>query len=111
MAESQHQQSNYGVLLNKPNDLQVVEIPVPTPKAGEAQVKVMATGICGSDVHLWKHGSIGIFSMTGPLLLGHESAGVVTAVGPGVTELNVGDRVAIEAYVIVSRKYMQNPLT
>ncbi|CDS09205.1 hypothetical protein LRAMOSA10565 [Lichtheimia ramosa] len=97
------QQSNYGVLLNKPNDLQVVEIPMPTPKAGEAQVKVVATGICGSDVHLWKHGSIGIFTMTEPLLLGHESAGVVTAVGPGVTDLKVGDRVAIEAGIPCSQ--------
>lgn len=90
---------NYGVMLNKKDDLNVVEIPVPTPGPGEVQVQVKATGICGSDVHLWKYGEIGIFPVTGPQLLGHESAGVVTAVGEGVTTLRVGDRVAIEAYV------------
>lgn len=90
-------EKNYGVLLNKINDLQVVEIPMPTPSEGEVQVQVKATGICGSDVHLWKYGEIGIFPVTRPQLLGHESAGVVTAVGPGVTSLKVGDRVAIEA--------------
>ena len=88
---------NYGVLLSKKDDLQVVEIPVPTPAAGEVQVQVKATGICGSDIHLWKYGEIGIFPVTTPQLLGHESAGVVTALGEGVTELRVGDRVAIEA--------------
>lgn len=88
---------NYGVLLQKKDDLQVVEIPMPNPNAGEVQVQVKATGICGSDIHLWKYGEIGIFPVTRPQLLGHESAGVVTAVGEGVTNLRVGDRVAIEA--------------
>ncbi|KAI9323346.1 chaperonin 10-like protein [Dichotomocladium elegans] len=94
---------NYGVLLNKINDLQVVEIPMPSPSAGEVQVQVKATGICGSDVHLWKYGEIGIFPVTQPQLLGHESAGVVTAVGPDVTDLQIGDRVAIEAGIPCSR--------
>lgn len=96
-SQEQPPEKNYGVLLNKINDLQVVEIPVPTPGEGEVQVQVKATGICGSDVHLWKYGEIGIFPVTRPQLLGHESAGIVTAVGPGVTSLKVGDRVAIEA--------------
>ena len=92
-------ENNYGVLLNKINDLQIVELPVPTPEPGHVQVQVKATGICGSDVHLWKYGEIGIFPVTRPQLLGHESAGIVTAVAPDVTDLKVGDRVAIEAYV------------
>ncbi|KAF7729741.1 hypothetical protein EC973_003819 [Apophysomyces ossiformis] len=94
---------NYGVLLNKKEDLQIVQIAVPTPKSGEVQVQVKATGICGSDVHLWKHGEIGIFPVTQPQLLGHESAGVVTAVADDVQDLKVGDRVAIEAGIPCSQ--------
>ena len=88
---------NHGVLLKNKDDLQLVEIPVPDPPAGQVQVQVKCTGICGSDIHLWKHGEIGIFPVTQPQLLGHESAGIVTALGEGVTSLQVGDRVAIEA--------------
>ncbi|KAG0173533.1 hypothetical protein DFQ28_002163 [Apophysomyces sp. BC1034] len=94
---------NYGVLLNKKDDLQIIEIPVPVPGSGEVQVQVKATGICGSDVHLWKHGEIGIFPVTQPQLLGHESAGVVTAVADDVKDLKVGDRVAIEAGIPCSQ--------
>jgi L-iditol 2-dehydrogenase len=88
---------NQGVLLKEKNNLQLVEIPVPEPTVDCVQVQVKCTGICGSDVHLWKHGEIGIFPVTRPQLLGHESAGIVTALGPNVTSLQVGDRVAIEA--------------
>lgn len=55
-----------------------------------------AVGICGSDVHYWKRGRIGDFILTAPMVLGHESSGIVSAVGEGVTNLKVGDRVAIE---------------
>jgi threonine dehydrogenase-like Zn-dependent dehydrogenase len=59
-------------------------------------VNIQATGICGSDVHYWTHGSIGHFVLKAPMVLGHESAGTVTAVGEGVSHLKVGDRVALE---------------
>lgn len=54
------------------------------------------TGICGSDVHYWQHGAIGHFVVKDPMVLGHESAGVVTQVGDAVKTLKVGDRVAVE---------------
>lgn len=54
------------------------------------------TGICGSDVHYWQHGGIGSFVVKEPMVLGHESAGVVAQVGEQVTSLKVGDRVAVE---------------
>ncbi|KAI5292645.1 hypothetical protein KEM52_006173 [Ascosphaera acerosa] len=54
------------------------------------------TGICGSDVHYYEHGSIGDFVVKEPMVLGHESAGVIVKVGPAVTSLKVGDRVALE---------------
>ena len=49
-----------------------------------------AVGICGSDVHYWKRGRIGDFILTAPMVLGHESSGIVSAVGEGVTNLKVG---------------------
>jgi D-xylulose reductase len=59
-------------------------------------VNVKWTGICGSDVHYWVHGAIGQFIVKAPMVLGHESSGVVSAVGDGVKSLKVGDRVAME---------------
>ncbi|EAW10868.1 NAD(P)-dependent alcohol dehydrogenase [Aspergillus clavatus NRRL 1] len=59
-------------------------------------VNVKYTGICGSDVHYWEHGAIGHFVVKDPMVLGHESSGVVAKVGSAVTSLKVGDRVAME---------------
>ncbi|PYI19036.1 alcohol dehydrogenase [Aspergillus japonicus CBS 114.51] len=59
-------------------------------------VHVAQTGICGSDVHYWQRGRIGDYVVTGPMVLGHESSGVIAAVGDAVTHLKSGDRVAVE---------------
>uniref|UniRef100_A0A060T2M0 ARAD1A09570p n=1 Tax=Blastobotrys adeninivorans TaxID=409370 RepID=A0A060T2M0_BLAAD len=59
-------------------------------------VRVTETGICGSDVHYWKTGAIGKYVVKGPLVLGHESSGVVEQVGPKVKGLKPGDRVCME---------------
>jgi len=76
--------------------IELVEMPVPKPGPNEALVKVMAVGICGSDVHYYEHGRIGRFIVDFPFLLGHECAGEVVAVGENVTRVKPGDRVAIE---------------
>ncbi|KAJ5895522.1 Polyketide synthase enoylreductase [Penicillium taxi] len=71
--------------------------PIPTLKnAHDVLINVKYTGICGSDVHYWEHGAIGAFVLKSPMVLGHESAGIVTQVGSAVTTLKVGDRVAME---------------
>ena len=62
-------------------DLRVEERPVPDPGPGEVLVAMRSVGICGSDVHYLTHGRIGSFAVTSPMVLGHESAGVVEAVG------------------------------
>lgn len=74
----------------------------PAPSAGEVQVQIKATGICGSDLHYYNHGRNGNFVLQSPLVLGHEASGVVTAL-PQAQEgksassgLKVGDRVALE---------------
>lgn len=57
----------------------------------EVQIAVHSCGICGSDVHYWKHGAIGDFIVRAPMILGHESSGTVTKLGQGVTDLKVGE--------------------
>ncbi|CAO3653314.1 unnamed protein product [Cunninghamella echinulata] len=84
------------LVLNKPLDIVFEERPVPEVGQGDVLVNIKATGICGSDVHYWLTGGIGSFIVKKPMILGHESAGVVAKVGPGVTDLKVGDRVALE---------------
>ncbi|MBI5084203.1 MAG: alcohol dehydrogenase catalytic domain-containing protein [Acidobacteria bacterium] len=70
--------------------------PVP-PAPGEIQVKVEAVGICGSDLHNFAEGAIGDTPCQYPMVLGHEPAGTVSAVGAGVTGWAPGDRAALEA--------------
>ena len=73
-----------------PEVLSYDDIPMPEPKAGEARVKIEATGLNFIDVYQ----RIGLYPLPTPFTLGMEGAGVVDAVGEGVTEVKVGDRVA-----------------
>lgn len=71
--------------------------PKPTIKSPyDVVLAINYTGICGSDVHYWVEGRIGDFVVEKPMVLGHESAGTVVEVGPAVTAVKPGDRVAIE---------------
>jgi L-iditol 2-dehydrogenase len=88
--------SMHAVVLRAPGDVVVEERPVPTPGPDEVLVRVTAVGVCGSDVHYVKHGRIGNFVVTGPMILGHEPAGVIVAVGSQVPPDRVGQRVSIE---------------
>ncbi len=72
------------------------EVGIPSPGPDEVLVKVKRVGICGSDVHYYEHGRIGNFIIEKPLILGHEAAGEVVAVGADVKNLKIGDRVAME---------------
>jgi S-(hydroxymethyl)glutathione dehydrogenase/alcohol dehydrogenase len=70
--------------------LEIVEVDLEGPKAGEVLVEIMATGICHTDAYtLEGKDSEGLF----PSILGHEGAGIVREIGPGVTSVAVGDHV------------------
>jgi S-(hydroxymethyl)glutathione dehydrogenase/alcohol dehydrogenase len=71
--------------------LQIVDVNIDEPQAGEVQVRIAATAICHSDLHLL-HGE---WMGTLPIIAGHESAGVIEKVGEGVTRVRVGDRVVV----------------
>ncbi len=83
-------------VLREPGDVVIEERPIPRAGPGQVVVRVRAVGVCGSDTHYYAHGRIGRFVVESPLVLGHEAAGEVTELGPGVTRLAVGDRVSIE---------------
>ncbi|RAV31088.1 alcohol dehydrogenase catalytic domain-containing protein, partial [Corynebacterium heidelbergense] len=74
----------------------VEDRPVPTPGPHEVLVEVAAVGVCGSDVHYYRHGRIGDFGVNEPMILGHELSGRIAAVGEGVDPARVGQRVAVE---------------
>ena len=76
----------------QPNRIETQEAPLPEPGAGEVLVKVMASGICGTDIHIFRGEYLGSY----PVIPGHEFAGVIEKAGAAVTRFRVGDRVAIE---------------
>ena len=79
--------------------LEWVERDIPQPAAGELQIKLEYVGICGSDLHFYQEGQLANWTLDGPLALGHEPGGVVTAIGEGVTGFEIGDKVSIEPAV------------
>ena len=83
-------------VLKKPMEVEIEYRPVPVPGPDEVLVKVMAVGVCGSDVHYYESGRIGSFVVENPMILGHECSGIIAAVGENVTRFKVGDRVAVE---------------
>src|SRR5580698_4229248 len=84
------------LLLSEYNHLAIVDMPVPIPGPDEILVRVEACGICGSDVHGYD-GSSG--RRIPPIVMGHEAAGTVAAIGTGVTGFAMGDRVTFDSTV------------
>jgi L-iditol 2-dehydrogenase len=76
------------------NDLRVEEVPRPEPGAGELLVRVVASGICGTDVKKIQKGLL-----AGPRIFGHEIAGLVAGLGAGVLGFREGDRVVLHHHV------------
>src|SRR5205823_1177976 len=87
---------NQAAVLYAPHDIRIEERAVPKPGPREVLIEIKAVGVCGSDVHYYEHGRIGSYVVRQPLILGHESAGVIVDVGEGVGRERIGQRVAIE---------------
>ena len=80
------------VEIEQPNRPKVNDIPMPQPGEAELLIKVMASGICGTDIHILRGEYLGDY----PVIPGHEFSGVVEQVGKGLTRFQIGDRVAVE---------------
>ncbi|KAF8155722.1 chaperonin 10-like protein [Crassisporium funariophilum] len=89
--------STTAAVLHGPRDMRITERTLWPPSQGQVQVQVVSTGLCGSDLHYYMQGRNGDFAVRAPLVLGHEAAGIITAIGPGVSNFSIGQRVAIEA--------------
>ena len=83
------------VVIHQAMDLRVEDRETQPLGQGQIEVAIKRGGICGSDLHYYKHGGFGTIRLKEPMVLGHEVAGEVTALGAGVTNVKVGDTVAV----------------
>jgi 2-desacetyl-2-hydroxyethyl bacteriochlorophyllide A dehydrogenase len=85
----------------QPRQLQIVDLPDPQPGPHELLLRVMASGICGTDLHIYHGEYLGDY----PVIPGHEFSGIVEAVGSAVTRFKPGDRVAVEPNIACDNCY------
>lgn len=83
------------IVIHAAHDLRVDPLEAPAPSPGEVTIRIGRGGICGSDLHYFHAGGFGAVRLRAPMVLGHEAAGVVEAVGQGVTHVSPGDAVAV----------------
>ncbi|MBG6209691.1 L-idonate 5-dehydrogenase [Labrenzia sp. EL_126] len=83
------------IVIHEARDLRIEDRDASDPGPGEVQIKIAAGGICGSDLHYFNHGGFGPVQLKEPMILGHEVAGHVTALGDGVSGLSIGQLVAV----------------
>ena len=83
------------LVIHAPSDLRLDERDVGEMGPGQVLVRVETGGICGSDLHYFRHGGFGSVRIKEPMVLGHEVAGTVAAVAADVTSVTIGDRVAV----------------
>jgi L-idonate 5-dehydrogenase len=89
------------VVVHGAGDLRVDERPDPTPGPGEVLIAMEWGGVCGSDLSYWRHGASGTAVLSAPLVLGHEVAGRIVAVGAGVTGQEIGRPVTVHPAELV----------
>src|SRR5688572_21134613 len=77
--------------MHEPGRLDTQQLELDEPRAGEVLVRMAAVGVCGTDLHSYK----GEWGRPTPIVLGHEGVGVVEAVGDGVDDVGVGERVVL----------------
>jgi L-idonate 5-dehydrogenase len=88
--------SAHAVVIHAAEDVRVEECEVAPPSAGEVQIGVSLGGICGSDISYYKHGAVGRFPVTAPMILGHEVIGTVQDLGTNVSGFDDGQRIAVD---------------
>ncbi len=83
------------LVIHAPLDLRIESRETFSPGPDQVAVHVRAGGVCGSDLHYYRHGGFGAIRMKQPMIPGHEVAGQIAAVGENISDLCVGDPVAI----------------
>ncbi|MCY0389579.1 L-idonate 5-dehydrogenase [Robbsia sp. Bb-Pol-6] len=85
----------FAAVLHEPKKIVIDQVETPQPLPGQVQVRVHTGGICGSDLSYYFKGKSGDFAVREPFVLGHEVSGEIAMLGEGVTDLQVGQRVAV----------------
>jgi L-idonate 5-dehydrogenase len=83
------------IVVHAAKDLRIEDRAADQPGDGEVVVQIETGGICGSDLHYYNHGGFGSITLREPMILGHEVAGSISALGKGVTGLSVGQLVGV----------------
>src|ERR1700727_1961576 len=83
------------IVIHAPNDLRYEQVADQLLGRDDVRVKIEVGGICGSDLHYYRHGGCGTVKIRHPMILGHEIAGVVAETGQDVTSLRIGQRVTV----------------
>lgn len=83
------------VVIHKAKDLRIEQRETVSPGPGQVSIAIKRGGICGSDLHYYRHGGFGTIVLKEPMVLGHEVAGEIVSLGAGVDSLKVGQRVAV----------------
>jgi L-idonate 5-dehydrogenase len=91
------------IVAHAAKDLRIEETPSPPVGPHDIRVRIVFGGICGSDLHYYHHGGFGTVRLREPMILGHEIAGVVEAVGAECRRVKVGDRIAVNPSVPCSQ--------
>lgn len=89
-------------VMTKPGQIIIQEVETPAPEPGQVLVQIKRIGICGSDIHVY-HGTHP-FTVY-PITQGHEVSGTVAALGPGVDDLAVGQKVTIQPQIVCGKCY------
>ncbi len=84
---------------------ELVEVDIPKPGPGEVLIKVLATTICGTDLHIYEWNEWAQSRIKPPQIMGHEVAGEVVEIGPGVDGLQVGDYISAETHIVCGKCY------
>jgi len=86
--------------MTAPGQIEIRQAPVPSPGAGQVLLKIQRIGVCGSDIHVY-HGKHPYTSY--PVVQGHEFSALVAAIGPGVQNITVGDKVTAMPQIVCGR--------
>ena len=78
----------------------LTQVPVPKPGIGEVLIKIKKTAVCGTDVHIYNWDPWSEKNVVPPMVIGHEYVGEIAALGPGVDDYHIGERVSGEGHIV-----------
>ena len=83
------------LMIHGPLDLRIEDYPVDNLKPNQVEIKIAIGGICGTDLHYYKHGGFGQIKLREPMILGHEVSGFISKIGSNVKNLSIGQLVSV----------------